>query len=166
MRFAAETPVKVLREYLDYDPETGVMRWRKRISSRGMPGGIVGCPKGPGDYLVFQIRGILYRLHRVAWAHYYGAWPTDEIDHRDLDRQNNRIKNLRLAERTTNAANGPGHLPGRLKGTGTMPNGRFTAQIGVSRKKLHLGCFDTEQEAHEAYCRAAVQHFGEFARAE
>lgn len=164
MRFADETPIELLREYLDYNPKTGVMRWRKRRGSRALVGGVVGTPKGPNDYLVFQINGTLYRLHRVAWALHYGEWPSDEIDHRDLNRQNNRIKNLRPARRSSNSANGPGHLPGRLKGTGTMPNGRWTAQIGVNRKKIHLGCFDTEKEAHEAYCAAAVRYFGEYHR--
>lgn len=164
MKFAYELPVAVLREYLHYDPDTGVIRWCKKPSRRILVGAVAGTPKGPGDYLIFQIQGVLYRAHRIAWALHYGAWPADEVDHRDLDRQNNRVGNLRLAERSTNCANGPGHLPGQLKGTGTRPDGRWTAQIGVNRRKVHLGSFSTEQEAHEAYCTAARRYFGEYHR--
>lgn len=161
MKFAPETPVELLREYLSYDPKTGIVRWIKWRGSRTVIGAQAGTPKKPGDYLIFQIDGVLYRAHRVAWAMHYGVWPPDEIDHKNRNRQDNRIDNLRLATRSKNAANGPSHIRGRLKGTGTMPSGRWTAQLGFNRKKLHLGCFDTEREAHEAYCVAAKKYFGD-----
>jgi hypothetical protein len=43
---------------------------------------------------------------------------------------------------------------------------RWQAQITVNYKLLHLGRFFTREEAHAAYCRAAKEHFGEFARTE
>lgn len=163
MKFAFELPVEVLREYLHYNAKTGVITWRKKPSRGILVGSVAGTPKGPGnEYLVFQIKGTLYRAHRVAWALYYGEWPPDELDHKNRQRADNRIKNLRLATRSTNAANGPGHLKKRLKGTGIMRNGKWSAQIGVNRKKIHLGCFHTEQEAHDAYVAAAEKHFGAY----
>lgn len=164
MFFAYEVPIEKLREFLNYNARTGVITWRKKPARRILVGSVAGTPKGPDDYLIFQFDGTLYRAHRVVWAHYYGAWPSREVDHKNLRRQDNRIKNLRLAERSTNCANGPGHIEGHLKGTSTRKDGKWTAQIGVNRKKVHLGSFATAEEAHEAYCRAAERYFGEFAR--
>ena len=43
--------------------------------------------------------------HRVAWAIYYGVWPEDCIDHINGDRSDNRISNLRDANKSTNGMN-------------------------------------------------------------
>jgi hypothetical protein len=45
------------------------------------------------------------------------------------------------------------------KGVNLYRNGKWRATIG----QRHLGYFDTAQEAADAYDRAAVEHFGEFA---
>ncbi len=39
------------------------------------------------------------------------------------------------------------------------------AQICINSKSIHLGVFDTKEEASAAYLAAAERHFGEFARA-
>ena len=41
---------------------------------------------------------------------------------------------------------------------------KFEARIKVAGKQMHLGRFETAQEAHAAYCNAADKHFGDFAR--
>lgn len=43
--------------------------------------------------------------HRIAWRIHYGEWPSAAVDHRDGNRSNNRISNLRLASSCENAAN-------------------------------------------------------------
>lgn len=50
---------------------------------------------------------------------------------------------------------------------GVYQQGRkFVAKIRVNYVALHLGTFDTPEEAHHAYCRAAQKHFDpEFWRA-
>jgi hypothetical protein len=44
--------------------------------------------------------------------------------------------------------------------------GRFRAHITIDNKKVSLGSYDTEEEAHAAYKAAAEKEFGAFARAE
>ena len=36
--------------------------------------------------------------------------------------------------------------------------------IVVRGRRNYLGTYDTPEEAHEAYCKAAKEHFGEYAR--
>lgn len=93
----------------------------------------------------------------------------EECDHIDLDALNNRRKNLRLATRQQNAAN-----RGRFVNCTSGFKGvyfdkklyRWRAMIKVDGIKRHIGHFDTPEEAHAAYCKAAEKYFGEFARFE
>ena len=41
---------------------------------------------------------------------------------------------------------------------------KWRASIVVNKNKIHLGCFNCPKEAHDAYCRAAKELHGEFAR--
>lgn len=41
---------------------------------------------------------------------------------------------------------------------------RFKAKICKNYKQIHIGTFDTKEEAHAAYCTAARELHGEFAR--
>ena len=84
-----------LRELLSYDPDTGLFRWSKNKGSKDA-GELAGCvsPKG---YILIGIDGCLYLAHRLAWLYVHGEFPEKDIDHRDQDKSNNRICNLRLA---------------------------------------------------------------------
>ena len=42
-----------------------------------------------------MITGVMIYVHRAAWAHYFGYWPTKEIDHKDQNPSHNFISNLR-----------------------------------------------------------------------
>ena len=86
----------------------------------------------------------------MAWL--TGAWPTTDVDHIDRDTTNNRAWNLRLVTRRENTQN-----RGTFKGGATQYRGRWKARIRVDGKQLHLGTFDTQQEAVEAYQRALTQ---------
>ena len=41
---------------------------------------------------------------------------------------------------------------------------RWAAEITLDYKKIRLGKFRTKEEAFAAYCAAAAEHHGEFAR--
>ena len=42
--------------------------------------------------------------------------------------------------------------------------GKWISDIKVEGKKIHLGAFDTKEEAALAYNEGAIKYFGEFAR--
>ena len=152
-----------LRELLDYDPETGIFRWR---AARGATKpGAAGCPNKRG-YLRICIDYKLYYCHRLAWLYVHGEWPR-EIDHRDLDKSNNRIGNLRVATRTQNNANMAKKRDNTsgLKGAYfDKRKARWGAGLKVNKRFKFLGYFATKEQAHAAYARAATIHHGEFAR--
>ena len=95
--------------------------------------------------------------------------PGLQVDHRDGNKLNNTRNNLRAATNQQNQANVGLQKNNRsgFKGV-TLKKGKtsrpWVARIGVGRHRIHLGYFQTTKEAHEAYSRAAVEHFGEFAR--
>jgi HNH endonuclease len=95
-----------------------------------------------------------------------GRWPRHQIDHRDLNKSNNRWSNLRQASSSQNGANRKGKSP--LKGVidlGPYSTKRFQAMIQVNGKRHYLGRFSNARQAYAAYRAAARKHFGEYARA-
>jgi hypothetical protein len=105
--------------------------------------------------------GGVQRLHRVIMV---VADPKIEVDHRNGDGLDCRKVNMRLAPNRLNARNGHGKY-GRALPKGVYPKGlRFHAQIRVAGESIHLGSFATPDAAAAAYDKAAIQHFGEFAR--
>lgn len=90
--------------------------------------------------------------------------PAPCIDHINGNGLDNRRSNLRAATYSDNARNARLRSDNTTGLKGVKRNGsRWHGQIRVGAKRLHLGSFETPEEAHAAYCKAAVQHFGEFA---
>jgi hypothetical protein len=154
-----------LRELLVYTPETGEFHWAvsKGAARRG---GLAGGSVGGTGYLNIGIDGKLYRTHRLAWLYVYGEWPENEIDHINLVKTDNRIKNLRQASHTENMANKPVYKNnvGGLKGVRKRGQ-KWHAQIQSGGKIKFIGSFSTPEMAAAAYSAAAQEMFGEFARA-
>ena len=153
-------PVELLREYFDYDPASGVVRYkkpRKRVR--------VGEPvtrAHPAGYLYVSIDRENYLLHRVIWKIVTGEEPPVQVDHKDRCRTNNAWTNLRAADPTRNNQNKVTkgkYLPGVRQRKGRT---NFYAQIVVNGQSTYLGTYPTEEEAHAAYRAAHASFFGEF----
>jgi hypothetical protein len=153
-----------LRELMEYCPETGEFRWRVRRGGRAPAGSVAGSVEGRG-YTQIRIDGRHYMAHRLAWLWTFGRWPPAQIDHRDRDRSNNRISNLRKATNGQNNANGAGWSASGFKGVSKV-GGRWMARIRRDKRERYLGLFETPEEAHAAYCRAAADLHKDFACAE
>lgn len=107
-------------------------------------------------------------IHRVILERVLGRpLSTDEIvDHINGDGLLNIRSNLRLATVAQNIANSPKsrrNTSGFKGVTWAKHANKFRAYITFERKLIHLGYFDTPELAHEAYCKKAVELFGEFA---
>lgn len=152
-----------IKEILEYDPETGILRWKKKINRRVVIGAIAGSISE--NRVNVMINYVNYKGHILAWVIFYGEWPTFEIDHKDTNGTNNSINNLRRATRSQNSANTKPRkntLSG-AKGV-TKAKDKWLARIKVNGKQIRLGLFNTVEEAAAAYTEAAQRHFGEFAR--
>jgi HNH endonuclease/AP2 domain len=159
---------KRLKELLHYNPETGIFTWlmkpspqANRISADNIAGHI-----NVEGYFVIGIDGKVYKAHRLAWFYMAGVWP-NQIDHINGIRNDNRWCNLRLVKKSQNALNrgeNKNNTSG-IKGVSWYKKyEKWVAQIGKNKKRINLGYFDTKEEAHAAYCEAAIKYFGEFMR--
>lgn len=156
-----------LKELLDYDPNTGIFTWkvrRGRIKAGSKAGWIDKQKRGNTDYVKINIDSVSHLSHRLAWLYVYGQH-SSEISHSDENGLNNKISNIKDSTRSQNMSNisrrrnnTSGYKGVSLEGT------RFKAKICKNYKQIHIGTFDTKEEAHAAYCKAARELHGEFAR--
>jgi hypothetical protein len=96
----------------------------------------------------------------------YGEWPQLFVDHINQSKSDNRICNLRQANRSENLFNhgkNKNNTSGVKGVTFCKRDNKWRAQIRIDSKTFNLGRFITKKEAAEAYIKRAKQHRGEFA---
>lgn len=83
-----------LHEYLDYEPDTGIFRWKKlpKHTSSIKVGDIAGSNKD--GYWRIQLLGKKYRRGRLAWFYIHGEWPKPTIHHINKIENDDRLSNL------------------------------------------------------------------------
>ncbi len=158
------TTAERLRELLHYNPETGVFTWV--VKRRGVRvGAMAGTVSSTNGYRIIRLDYRAYQAHRLAWLWMVGGWPKGQIDHLNCNKVDNRWCNLREATPTQNTRNRPVRRDNRIGFKGVArANHRWQARIWVNGKRFHIGCFDSPEDAHNAYAAAAKEYFGEFAR--
>lgn len=163
-----------LMSMLAYDPATGIFVWRQKIGAgreinrwnTRHAGRRAGSPNRDG-YIQINIRKTQYGAHRLAWLYVNKEWPRLEIDHRNGDKADNRIANLREADRFQQMQNvkAPATNTSGFKGVSLhQKTKRWRATANFNGKPKHLGYFATREEAYQAYLDAIAAR-GEFARA-
>jgi len=152
---------ELMKTLFDYNKETGHLIWK----SRNMPrwdAKWVGKPVGSskqaraGRPSQTRIDGTLYFVHKLVWLYYHGYW-ANCIDHKNGDNHDNRIENLREALHPQNMAN-----RNRAKRGIYKTKYGYRARIGFLYDRIHLGYFNTKEEALAAYRKASVELHGEF----
>ena len=169
---------ELLRKLLRYDQATGFLYWNARPESMfssardcaawntRYAGNRAFASKNDKGYCTGSIANRNYSAHRVIWAMETGVWPDRLVDHKDKDRSNNKLDNLRLATYQQNKANSTSARGSSSKFIGVSWNKfskKWSASIKLDGKSKHIGYFDSEVEAAEAYDNEASIACGEYA---
>lgn len=149
------------RKILNYDHETGLFTWRERPGRRCIIGArATSHQKGRNTV---RLGGYKFQASNVAWLYIYGEWPDFEIDHKDRNKRNDAIENLRPSTTMKNMMN-----MGKTKRSSTGFKGAhphrngFVAYIRADGYKYYLGKFDELEHAAAVYRIAAAGMHGEF----
>lgn len=151
---------KELHELFEY--RDGRLYWKKARS--GVRKGSAAGSPGHNGYIRVRIHRTLYAVHRVIWVMHHGEIPEGmTVDHRDLDKRDNRIENLRLVSHRENSIAGTARRRSNNR-TGVIGvsfnrrAGRYHAHIRIEGKHLHLGSFLTLDAAAAARRAAEIAH--------
>jgi len=103
--------------------------------------------------------------HRLAWYIYHGELPCDMIDHKNRNKLDNSIDNLRLCTNQENQFNTTKQCNNKTGFKGVYWYDRYKkyrASIIINGKNISLGNFDCPKKASEAYQAKAREMHGEF----
>ena len=140
-----------LEKRFEYCGNTGVLTW-KSGRCKGKEAGFIT----KDGYRKVRLNRTNVSAHRIIWV-----LMTDDciegltIDHKDRNKSNNCWNNLRLATREEQNFN-------KITKGFQRIGKKFRARIRVKGKDIHLGMFDTEKEARDAYTKKCVELRGEF----
>jgi len=103
-------------------------------------------------YPRIKIDGKLVLVHRLILLAYKGV-SNQEVDHKNQIKTDNRLSNLHYVTRQENNLNRDWVYD--AKGYYLhKPSNKWKAYICINRKLKHLGCFDKEEDAKNAYEQA------------
>ena len=145
-----------LRRHVSYDPLTGIVT---RLAGVERYKGKVAGNRRPDGYWVLQVAGRNMLAHRIGWILSHGPIPVGcQIDHRDGDRSNDRLDNLRCGSHADNQHNRKQALVDSRCGLMGVrfhrQSGKWQSRITVSSKEICLGYHSTPEAAHAAYLTA------------
>lgn len=146
-----------------YDYETGVLYWRWRNSSRVPKTLEAGTQRKSNSdgYIYVNVHGKMYLAHRIVMLMCYGFYREGlEVDHINHVRNDNRMVNLRFVTHRGNMRNKSVSSKNTTGVTGvdfSKAHKKYRARIRVNYKLIHLGYFDTLEEAAAARAEANLK---------
>lgn len=158
--------VAQLSNLLRFDPETGKLFW--------LPRSVTGHnPKTDRAAKIFNTRfahqealtaddgrggragmilGVAFKAGPVAWALSHGEWPQSDVVHDNGDKSDYRPSNLSLATRGKGPRAVRSDSQSGVKGV-RVHRSRWNARGRINGRTLHLGNYDTQEQAAEAVRR-------------
>lgn len=118
-------------------------------------------------YYIVVLNGVKYKVHRLLYQLYHNVELSNElIDHVDGNQINNDIHNLRIASKSTNGMNRTLQTNNTVGYKGVTKHSqceKYMAQITLNNNRIYIGLYATPELAYDAYCKKAIELFGEFA---
>lgn len=149
--------VERLRELFDYIEETGDLVRKTKSAKRTRVGEVAGYLRNDG-YVAVSVDGTQYLAHRIAWAIKTGAWPVEQVDHRNEVKNDNSFTNLRDVSGEVNQQNrAHARADNKLGVLGVSEYRRlsgkvlYLATISAFGKRRRLGIHKTVEAAGAAY---------------
>lgn len=174
-----ELTQEIVRELLDYDPETGLFFWKERniawfedgkrwkahhkkqAWNKKWAGKVAFSNNNSEGYLQGVLLGNNVKAHRVVWLWMFGENPFGEIDHKDGDRSNNSLENLRDVTKSQNQRNTfirKTNKSGRVGVYFHKASNKWSANIRDDRTQVHLGVFTSKEEAIKCRQLAEIKY--------
>lgn len=149
---------ELIDELLEYNPITGSLTWKK-YQGKAKRGKIAGSIDQRG-YVRIGINKKKYMAHRLIWILLFNEIPQGmEIDHINHSFADNRLCNLRAvtpSENQHNRSHSKNNTSGKL-GVRKV-NNRYRVSITHKGKQIHLGCFNSFEEASYVRTKAEVKY--------
>lgn len=150
-----------LKETFHYDPDTGLFT-RLVDSGSAKKGDVIGNPEN-SDYVRIRVGVHGFMAHRLAWLYMTGDWPSGVIDHKDLNRSNNKWENLRDVSGYVNQRNMPLRKANTSGFSGVnwdKQNEKWHVTFRIDGKPVSLGRFKDKEEAVAVRLAAESEHWG------
>jgi len=167
---------EICRGMFEYNPNSGDLIWQKRVFStpnatKAWNGRYAGKRAGGVNsrgYVTVSVNSRAILAHRIIWAIIHGRDPTEEIDHVNGIKTDNRLVNLREASSSQNTINTRIRVDNKSGFRGVVwhrATKKWSAQIKTKGAgQIYLGLFINKEDAVAAYDLAADKLHGEFRR--
>lgn len=136
----------------------GYLVWKNPLNKTKKAGQVVGGRRKDGrQQVMLSLDGkpYLFLVYRIIWLLHHQEWPTNGLDHINCDPTDDRIENLRdIVQRENNENKRVAQSNNQLGILGVCQHkttGKYRATINKHGKQLHLGLFETPEEASSKY---------------
>lgn len=156
-----------LRTQFIYDPETGVLQYRKKKNRKRLLNTEAGRVITASTGTRYRIVTVEYSdkpsesvfAHRVAWKLETGEEPPEQIDHRDGNGLNNAFTNLRDGTGCNNARNSAMNKNNTsgYNGVVAVKGGRYLVRLKCEGEDIYIGRFKDLHEAGKAARNARLE---------
>ena len=152
---------ELVKKLFYYDAASGMLIWRNGNGRNVKPWQQAKALNGNG-YFTVKIQNKNYPVHRIIWLYVNGNFPSQEIDHKNRIRNDNRLCNLRAVSRIDNCQNIslPRHnKSGHIGVSWFKKQKSWTVYVKVNKKNKWLGYYKNLDDAVVARKAGEAQYY-------